>query len=277
MAVSCAVVTRWDELANAFDRLAGAFEIAGRDELAAIVARSGWAERPITAPLLPSGVRHGVPWSLSIAIGAVTSVRVWLEAQADPPSTEAYLAAARAMLGDSRWIATPQRLWHQLAFTRGGAPTVQTYACIPDRPELAWAALGAAGDPLRAALPARARVTMLANDRLAERVKLYVLVSDARIAELPGLAAETRAFARIVHPSDAPIGWLLAFTFAPTPSVALHFAAHVHGDRELPARLAAHLPAAYSRARTALGDPALHFVAHAPGKTNVYFIPEVAR
>jgi hypothetical protein len=268
------VVTRWDELANAFDRLAAAFEITCGDELAAIVARSGWAERPITAPLLPSGVRHGVPWSLSIAIGEVTSVRVWLEAQADPPSADAYLAAARTMLGGSPWIATPQRLWHQLVFTRGRAPSVQTYACIPDRPELAWTALGAQGDRLRAALPARARVTMLAHDH--ERVKLYVLVPEARIAELPGLDHESRAFARLVHPSDAPIGWLLAYTLAPTPAVALHFAAHVHGDRELPARLAANLPA-YVRARTALGDPALHYIAHAPSKTNIYFIPEVAR
>ena len=268
------MVTRWDELAAAFDRLASAFEIAGHDELAAIVARSGWADRPITAPLLPSGVRHGVPWSLSVSFGAVTSVRVWLEAQADPPSAGAYLAAAHAMLGDSPWIATPQRLWHQLVFTRGRAPSVQTYACIPDRPELAWTALGARADHVRAALPARARVTMLAHDR--ERVKLYVLVPDAQIAKLPGLAAETRAFAQLVHPSDAPIGWLLAYTLAPAPSVALHFAAHVHGDRELPARLASHVPA-FTRARTALGDPELHFVAHAPGKTNIYFIPEVAR
>lgn len=259
----------------AFDRLAGAFEITQRDELAAIVARSGWAARPITAPLLPSGVRHGVPWSLSLAIGEVTSVRVWLEAQADPPSADAYLAAARAMLGGSPWIATPQRLWHQLVFTRGRAPSVQTYACIPDRPELAWSALGRSGEQLRAALPARARVTMLAHDR--ERVKLYVLVPEARIAELPDLDAETRAFARLVHPSDTPIGWLLAYTLAPTPSVAVHFAAHVHGDRELVARLAANLPAAYLRARTALGDPDLHFIAHGPGKTNIYFIPEVAR
>jgi hypothetical protein len=268
------VVTRWDELAFAFDRLAGAFEIAGRDELAAIVARSGWAERPITAPLLPSGVRHGVPWSLSIAIGEITSVRVWLEAQADPPSSDAYLAAARTMLGGSPWIATPQRLWHQVGFTRGRAPSVQTYACIPDRPELAWAALGNAGDQLRATLPARARVTMLAHDH--ERVKLYVLVPEARIAELPGLDTETRAFAQLVHPSDAPIGWLLAYTLAPTPSVALHFAAHVHGDRELPGRLAANVPA-YLRARAVLEDPPLHFIAHAPNKTNIYFIPEVAR
>jgi hypothetical protein len=275
------VVTRWDELAAAFDRLAGAFAIgaADRDELAAVVARSGWGTRPITAPLLPSGVRHGVPWSLSIAIaGTDTQVRVWLEAQADPPSAESYLAAARAMLGGSPWIATPQRLWHQLVFARGRAPAVQTYACVPDRPELAWAALGDGGHALRAALPARARVTMLAHDR--ERVKLYVLVPDARSVELrvlPGITDETLAFARLVHPSDTPIGWLLAYTPAATLSVALHFAAHVHGDRELAARLAPALPAAYTRARTALGDPALHFIAHAPGKLNVYFIPEVAR
>ncbi|MEP6863082.1 MAG: hypothetical protein ABJE66_20820 [Deltaproteobacteria bacterium] len=276
------MVTRWDELAAAFDRLASAFEIGGRDELAAIVARSGWAERSITAPLLPSGVRHGVPWSLSISVGEVTSVRVWLEAQADPPSAEAYLAAARTMFGGSPWIATPQRLWHQLVVTRGRPASVQTYACIPDRPELAWAALDAAeahirsaADRVRAALPARARVTMLANDH--ERVKLYVLVPDARIAELPDLDADARAFAQLVHPSDAPIGWLVAYTLAPTRSVALHFAAHVHGDRELPARLAAELPAAYLRARTTLGEPPLHFIAHAPNKTNIYFIPEVAR
>jgi hypothetical protein len=116
---------------------------------------------------------------------------------------------------------------------------------------------------------------MLAHDQ--ERVKLYVLVPEARIAELPGLDADTRAFAQLVHPSDAPIGWLLAYTVAPAPSVAVHFAAHVHGDRELAARLAANLPPAYSRARTVLGDPDLHFIAHSPGKTNIYFIPQVAR
>ncbi|HET9990864.1 MAG TPA: hypothetical protein VFQ65_20175 [Kofleriaceae bacterium] len=269
------MVTRWDELAAAFDRLAGAFAIEGRDELAAVVARSGWGHRPIAAPLLPSGVRHGVPWSLSVALGEHTHVRVWLEAQADPPSPPAYLAAARAMLGSSPWIAEPQRLWHQLVFARGRAPVVQTYACVPDRPELAWAALGAAGHGLRAALPARARVTMLAHDH--ERVKLYVLVPEAQVADVPGLDDDARSFAQLVHPRDAPIGWLVAYTLAPAPAVALHFAAHVHGDRELPARLAATLPAAYVQARSALGDPALHFVAHAPGKCNVYFIPEVAR
>lgn len=275
LAVSCAVVTRWDELAAAFDRLAGAFAIDDRDELAAAVARSGWGNRSIAAPLLPSGVRHGVPWSLSVALGERTHVRVWLEAQADPPSPAAYLAAARAMLGGSPWIAEPQRLWHQLVFAPGRAPVVQTYACVPDRPELAWAALGTLGHALRAALPARARVTMLASD--PARVKLYVLVPEARIADLPGLDDEARAFAQLVHPSDAPIGWLVAYTLVPAPKVALHFAAHVHGDRELPGRLAATLSVAYVQARSALGDPPLHFVAHAPGKVNVYFVPEVAR
>ena len=270
------MTTRGDELASAFDRLAGAFEIGGRDELAAVVARSGWATRPVTVPLLPSGVRHGVPWSLSIsATDAAVEVRVWLEAQADPPDEAAYLSAAEAMLGPSPLIAMPQRLWHQLRFARGRAATIETYACVPDRPELAWAAAGAAGLELRAALPARALVTMIAGTR--ERMKVYVLFPAARPAELPYVDRDTLAFAHVLHPSDAPIGWLVAYTLAPDrpPVASLHFAAHVHGDRELPARLSGH--AALVRARAALGEPRLHFVAHAPGRLNFYFLPEVAR
>ncbi|MEO8554149.1 MAG: hypothetical protein ABI678_29440 [Kofleriaceae bacterium] len=268
--------TRGDELATAFARLATAFELDGRESLAAILARSGWGERPVAAPLLPSGVRHGVPWSLSISTtpGAVQA-RVWLEAQADPASQAAYLAAAEAMLGASPLIAAPQRLWHQLRFARGRAVEVETYACVPDRPELAWTAAGALGLELRAGLPSRARVTMVAGTR--ERMKLYVLVPASRPGELPFVEADARAFAQVVHPTDTPIGWLVAYVLAPDrpPAAALHFAAHVHGDPELEARLADH--AAFVRARAALGAPALHFVAHARDKLNFYFLPEVAR
>lgn len=266
-------MTRGDELAIAFARLAAAFEITG-PELAAIVARSGWAARPVTAPLLPSGVRHGVPWSLSISVSANhVEVRVWLEAQAEPATPASYLASAEAMLGPSPWIAGPQRLWHQVRFARDRAPAIETYACIPDHPERAWDALATRGTSLRAALPARARVTMLAGTR--DRAKLYVLVPDARVAELPWLDDEARAFAHRVHPSDAPIGWLVAYALTDRPAAALHFAAHVHGDPDLPARFA-DVPA-FVRARAALGKPALHFVASAHDKLNFYFLPEVAR
>lgn len=270
------MTTRGEELATAFGRLAGAFEIDGREELAAVVARSGWAARPTTAPLLPSGVRHGVPWSLSIASTQDhVEVRVWLEAQADPPGEAAYLAAAEAMLGRSSLIAAPQRLWHQLRFARGRVPEVETYACVPDRAELAWAVAGDPGAELRAALPARARATMVAGTR--ERLKLYVLVPSTRPTELPFVERDAQAFARLLHPSDTPIGWLVAYTLVRgrPPAAALHFAAHVHGDRELAARLADR--AAFVRARAALGAARLHFVAHARDKLNFYFLPEVAR
>lgn len=275
-----AVRTRWDELATAFDRLAASFELAGHDALANVVARSGWATRPIDAPLLPSGVRHGVPWSLSISCTPEgVSVRVWLEAQAEPASEAGYLAAAVAMLGPSPLIATPQRLWHQLRFARGREPEVETYACVPAQPELAWQALGDRGEVLRAALPEHARVTMLAGTR--QRAKVYVLVPVARAAELPFVDAGARDFARLVHPSDTPIGWLVAYalTADEPPAAALHFAARVHGDPQLAARLeslADHGPA-IARARVALDHPPLHFVAYARDKLNVYFVPEVAR
>jgi hypothetical protein len=287
--------TRWHELAAPFERLAELLEVDDRDLLARVVARCGWGDRTITAPLLPSGVRHGVPWGLSLAMTPEASeLRVWLEPQADPPSEAAYRAAGEALFPEHvdrlRALGTPQRWWHQLGFTRGRAVTTRVYACVPDRPELAWAALAARGhdgDTLRRALPARAFATMISTDLdVRARMKLYVLVPDARVDELPLVADDARAFARILN-GDAPIGWLVCYGFVPgdaaPSSVALHYGAAVHGDRELPHRLATELArrelADYARV-TAVHDAPIHFVAYTQGtrpKITVYWVPEVAR
>ncbi|HEY0253180.1 MAG TPA: hypothetical protein VGC41_16715 [Kofleriaceae bacterium] len=241
-------MTRGDELLAAFDELS---ELCGAGDRAILVdalARSGWADRPITAPLLPSGVRHGVPWALSISMtGDELDLRVWLEAQCDPPSPAGYLAAAKRMLPTFEIDA--ERWWHQLSF--GAGTRVHAYACIPDRPHLA-------------PKPERGFVTMVSRDHDGTRQKIYTLVPGSRAAELgdPRLAS-------VVHPSDAPIGWLVSDGDERT----LHFAAHVHGDRQLPDRLAEALGPRY--ARIAQGRR-IHFVAWSPTKTNVYFLPEVA-
>ena len=286
------MMTRGDELADAFGRLATRLEVDDREVLAQVVARAGWGARPITAPLLPSGVRHGVPWGLSIAMTPeATELRVWLEAQADPPSPAAYLAAGAALLAGRfdrcpalAAIATPERWWHQLGFARGRAVRFHAYACVPDHPEVAWEALARRGheiEALRNALPARAFVTMISVDLDGPRMKLYVLVPDARVADLPLVGDDARAFARVLH-DDTPIGWLVCYGFVPgdraPSSVALHFGAAVHGDRELPTRLAAELERRRLPAYAQLGP--LHFVAYTQGerpKLAIYFTPQVAR
>ncbi len=278
------MITRGDELARAFDRIAEPLALRGREVLGRVVARTGWSARPITAPLLPSGVRHGVPWGLSLAVSATTELRVWLEAQADPPSEASYRAAGEALLegfvdlGAMRALGTPQRWWHALQFSRERPPAFHAYACIPDRPQLAWDVLARRGHTVPR-LPANAFPTILSTDLPAGRLKLYILVPDATPADVPLVAAEARAFATLLHPRATKIGWLVCYGFIPGKaephSVALHYAAHVHGDAELRARLARQLPA-----YAALGQPPLHFVAYtqgSPPKITTYFLPEVAR
>lgn len=240
--------TRGDELLAAFDELAAKTGAGDRDFLTGVLARSGWANRPVSAPLLPSGVRHGVPWALSVSLrDGEVEPRVWLEAQCDPPSAGGYLAQARRML--PTFDIDAQRWWHQISF--GRRTRVHAYACIPDRAP---------------AVP-RGFVTMVSRDHDGTNRKSYTLIPASRPCELvddPGLAA-------IVHPSDAPIGWLVSD--AEDGERTLHFAAHVHGDPGLADRLASTLGPRY--AAIARGQR-LHFVAWSKTKTNIYFLPTVS-
>ncbi len=289
--------TRWDELAAPFDRLAVELGVGDRALLAAIVARSGWGTRAVTAPLLPSGVRHGVPWGLSIAMmrDAPSELRVFLEAQADPPGRDAYWAAAEALLDGiadttrARALGRGDRMWHAVAFARDRAPEFHAYVCVPDRPELAWRALARAGhdgDKLRRELGPRARVTIVSTDvgaRAHPRTKLYAITDEP-----PHVDAGAAAFMRAMMGSarDTRIGWLACYGFTPgaadPTSIALHFGAAVHGDAGLADRLAA-----YTRAlelpdhARALGAARHHFVsyqlANGAPRVTVYLLPEVAR
>ena len=293
--------TRWDELAAQLRPLADAFALGDLALARDLADRAGWGQRPVDAPLLPSGLRHGVPWGVSLAMStSTTALRVFLEAQADPPSPAAYLAAARTLIPAAAVDPTSvidvdaARLWHAVAFHRDAPPAFHAYACVPDRPALGWAWLARRGhdvDAVRAALPPTARVTIVSADLSAPagRDKLYVLLPATRIADLPFVDDAGRRFAHAMHPGDAPIGWLLSLAFRaghPAPSaVALHFAAAVHGTADLPARLAAHLAAAkITQLDRAFGPhlPPLHFIAQTSdrlhgARVTVYLQPEVAR
>ena len=71
-----------------------------------------------------------------------TDLRVFVEPQSDPASSNGYLAAAEALfvrLADSpgrRSIERPQRWWYAVSYGRDRAPSHQAYACIPDAPEI---------------------------------------------------------------------------------------------------------------------------------------------
>lgn len=290
--------TRWDELAEPFDRLSRALGVGDREHLRSIVDHVGWGARSVDEPLLPSGIRHGVPWGLSLsttlAAGstpAMTDLRVFLEPQSGPPSRDGYLATAEALferVADTRAlhsIERPQRWWYAVSYGRDRPPAHQAYACIPDTPELGWRVLASRGHgrSLRAVLPARSRVTMLGLDlHAAGRIKLYVLVPDSAPDELPHVDAEARAFAGVLLGTPRRIGWLVSYGFLPgsdePTSVAVHFGAAVHADAGFVTRSSAELR---RRGLPELGDRMpVHFVAYTQGsapRITRYFLPQVRR
>ena len=271
--------TRWDELAAPYDRLAAALGTGEhRAVLERLVVRCGWGARSTREPLLPSGVRHGVPWGLSVAMspGAPPELRVFLEAQCEPASAAGYWAAGERVLdglADGARVTAlgrGERLWHAVGFAAGRAPWFHAYVCVPTDPALAWAALargGHAGERLRQALGPRARVTIVSADveaGPAARTKLYAILPDARADEVPGMVGGPgltpagsgaggrrgstgggAAFATaMTGREDARLGWLVAYGFtagaADPTSVALHYGAAVHGDAGYADRLAAY-------------------------------------
>jgi hypothetical protein len=200
------VTTRADELVAAYRRLATALACERHHvELVRDLAICcGWGSRSTLDPLLPSGIRHGVPWGLSTAPGS-RELRVFVEAQADPPTLASYRSSARSVCAFAeRHGATLERLdtmlagldpdglrlWHAVTLTTGSAPAWHAYACMPpgDR-SVPLAALRAAGivEPnLR--LRAVDRISIVSLD-LAEpaRVKAYVLMPDASLEDVAAL------------------------------------------------------------------------------------------
>ena len=129
-----------------------------------LAAPCAWWRRPAAAPPLPSGVSHRRPFSFSITLDGVTldsvtldgvtldasppQLRFFLEAQAEPPSADAYwragaavtarMAAQGADLGRLRAVEdlfvptdprAPFRVWHGGIFTPKGAPIFKIYLC----------------------------------------------------------------------------------------------------------------------------------------------------
>jgi hypothetical protein len=217
-----------------------------------MATRCGWASRQTITPLLPSGVSHGVPWGLSIVVGeGAPELRVFLEAQSDPPSAATYaraardvteFAAARAGATLERlhviepWLVSPDgsplRTWHGVAFAPSKAPAFRVYRCLAGaaRCDAAFCALARLGFEaalarVRDSLRAEDRVTIVSLDLLRgadARAKLYVLMPNASADEL-GLLYERAEDARrgdallfaraMLGGVERPIWWLVCFAF----------------------------------------------------------------
>lgn len=278
------MTTRADELTSAAERLAGACgEPIDRAFVHELAIRCGWGARPTTAPLLPSGVSHGVPWGLSLAIErGACELRLFVEAQADPPSQISYWNAAAnvtAFAGErgasldrlARMIDQPLRLWHAVSLTTN---RWHAYLCTPDN-ETARAALARVGSELPVLRP-QDRITITSLDLTEERrVKAYVLMPDAEL-DTP----DARLFGEAMLGDDRKIWWLAAVSNLGT---AWHFGVPRHVDQ----------PTATLRIRALLRSLDLptepwerigwphHFVSMqrrdgAP-RVTVYFLPEVQR
>lgn len=295
---------RADELIDAFVRLADAIgEPAGAATVVReLAARCGWGERPISAPLLPSGISHGVPWGVSLAIGS-PELRVFVEPQ-DPSGTlAAYGARSRAVL---EWLAQSgavvdelramiaelptHRLWFSVVFTRDAAPRWHAYLCNPPA-------------RLVPTLPLRPvdRVTMLSMDLVSaerrRRRKAYVLMPDATPSTLAALHDRARGaqrgdaerFAHAMLGDARAIWWLAAVGLDADDalaSCALHLGVPRHLDESLArARIRAWLDShgldatTWMRAAAVLGRH--HFVTFqrrdGVPRVTTYFLPEVAR
>lgn len=294
------VATRADELVAAAAALAPIVGVSAAvlPLVRELADAAGWGGRATSARLLPSGVSHGVPWGLSLAVG-VPALRVFIEAQADPATLAHYTDAGfaltawmetrgadasrlRAMLAVT---STPLRLWHAAALS-DAAPRWHAYICVPpDSPALAAALVAAAGIVLPP-LPPDARVTIVSTDLARDgRAKAYVLLPAAALATLAQYAPDAVTVgAQLLGDRERRVWWLVAFG---TPaSCALHLGIPRHlSEPEARVRIAAllqahELPLApWQAATAALG--AHHFVsfqrhAGAP-RVTAYYLPRVAR
>jgi hypothetical protein len=248
-------------LLRAFDRLAGALDMPphGRALVAELGAAASW-----DAPSRPCTISHGTPWGLSCVVGA-RELRVFVEPLGDPAAVTAVLARDGAVIP-----AVPHagRIWHAVAIPDGGPPRGHIYYCRP-----APATLDALG------LPRDDRTTIASQDLTSQpRIKAYVMMADAAIADLPD---EVQPFAAAMLGDTARrIWWLVCWHHAGgTRTPTLHFHVPRHAD-EATARRRIHAflerigvdPRPWQRAADALG--AHHFVTfQAPSRVATYFVP----
>ncbi len=284
------MTTRADELVSASERLAGACGVPiDRALVHALASHCGWGARDTTSPLLPSGVTHSVPWGLSLAIERSTiELRLFVEAQTDPPSqlgywqaaanVTAFAAARGAHLGRLERMldgVPPLRLWHAVALSP--TPRWHAYLCTPDRATAAGA-LARVGVDLPPLRP-QDRITITSLDLTTEmRVKAYVLMPDATLDELAVHGPDARRFGEAMLGTERPIWWLAAVSNTGT---ALHFGVPRHVDE----------PTATHRIRELLRSFELptepwerargphHFVSlqrrNGEPRVTVYFVPQV--
>lgn len=316
------MATRADEMIEPFVRLAATagFDDASCAEaeltLRALAHECGWGPRATTAPLLPSGIRHGAPWGLSFVLGAgAPEVRMLVEAQAEPATAASYWSAVRRV---NAWIATQPgadlsraraieaaftpsatsrfRGWHAVAFRPNQAPRYRVYWCAENdraRVDAALATLGLSG--ARAAIDDRAddELTIVSLDLHAHaRTKVYRLRPHARARDAVSTADRDDAdrFAqRMLGDADRAIGWLTCFALDATraPTCALHLSLERHvaaadvAPRVVALCEALAIDARPYRAALATLQPRHHFVSWqrvdgAPRLT-IYFLPDVAR
>jgi hypothetical protein len=279
------MTTRADELLVAYDALAARLGTPARDRdlIRALAVRAGWGARSVHAPLLPSGISHGVPWELSCVAGS-QELRVFVEAQSDPPSPLGYWQAADAVTDFAAshgadvarlraWsedlpttLPRPARIWHAIA--------------LPPAGPLRWHAYITCDDVVRRAdlrpppLRSDDRITIVSLDLAPRpRVKAYVLMPHATPDDLAVHSPDGPRFADAMLGGAPAPWWLVAVGLGADPTTALHF----------PAR---HLDPETVRARTRvlvpdLPDDELHYVSFqrrdGEPRITTYFTPRVQR
>lgn len=313
------MATRADEMIAPFARLRDALGVSfDGDETAlrALARVCGWGDRTTTSPLLPSGIRHGAPWGLSMVLGAgAPELRMLVEAQAEPASAASYWRAVGEV---NAWIArqpgaTMDRLasiaerfvpterarfrgWHAVAFRPNAAPRYRVYLCAENDDARLTSVLATLGLPDGlAAIPRRAgdELTIVSLDlHTAGRTKVYRLrpTATAEDAVDASLRSDARMFATIMLGApEVSIGWLTCFALRPgaAPQSALHLSLERHvAAPDVTARLTTLLralaidPAPYHAAVAAL-RPRHHFVSlqrhEGAPRVTIYFLPDVTR
>jgi hypothetical protein len=131
-------------------------------------------------------------------------LRLFVEAQADPPSQASYWEAAAQVtaFAESQGAdlarldrmldgVPPLRLWHAVSLTR--EPRWHAYLCTPDN-DTARGALARVGVEMPILRP-HDRITMTSLDLTeTKRVKAYVLMPDASLDELSVHSPDARRF-----------------------------------------------------------------------------------
>jgi len=292
-------LNRGDELLQSFAKVAA---IAGAEDehgaLRPLLDACGWGTRDVGEPLLPSGVRHGVPFGVSFVIGeGAPEIRVFVEPQDDPPSLASYMNASRRV---ARLIALAPgadvsrleplfargfaRAWFAVAFRPGGPPQYRVYLCLAgeraERLRIVDDSLAELGVARRVHVGPTDQPTMLSIDLHADpRVKVYVLMPNHVLDDPFGRAM-----------SAEPIGWLACHFLerVNAPRVAWHYGAARHSpdDDDLARRLVRFCrdvgsdTAIYERARAELRFRH-HFVTwqrqDGRPRVTVYLVPEVRR